>query len=151
MNEIASAGQKETMLSSSGNSTTFNESTDGDKNNSFEHDQNQVSQNNEKLIDMNVLRELEKSNSSAKDDGSRFTLHKVGESPGLGKVPSMVTPTRGKRFNEDMENSMDVAGQKPHGERTEMKLQTSGNKILSYQTKLDEMDDEEVELRIKRK
>ena len=59
---------------------------------------------------MNVLRELEKSNSSTKDDGSRFTLHKVGESPGLGKVPSMVTPTRGKRFNEDMENSMDVAG-----------------------------------------
>ena len=60
MDDIGSAGQKENMLSSSANSTNFNESTDGEKNNSFE----QEKKSSDRLINMNALRELEKSNSS---------------------------------------------------------------------------------------
>jgi hypothetical protein len=61
MEDPGSAGQKESMLSSSANSTNFNESTDGEKNSSFEHD---VKKSSDRLINMNALRELEKSNSS---------------------------------------------------------------------------------------
>lgn len=108
MEDPDSAGQKENMLSSSANSTTFNESTDGEKNNSFEHD---IKKSGDRLINMNdALRELEKSNSScqsglrSKPSQTTFNLQKVQ------MTDNIVTPVRSKVFDEDLGNELEAAG-----------------------------------------
>ena len=64
----------------------------------------------------------------------------------MQKVPidsnekTIVTPVRSKVFDEDLNNELEAAGQKPTGERTQIKLQSSGNKILSYTTNLEKLD-----------
>lgn len=62
----------------------------------------------------------------------------------------MITPVRSsKLYDEDVNSELEAAGQKPNGERTHVKMQGSGNKILSYSMNLDKIDADEEQLRIR--
>ena len=125
MNISAGSAEKKDLLSS--NSTAFNDDSD-EKNNSFEKPLVR-----DRLIDMEILRNLDNSGSSAKESQRKFTLEQLAEN-------GLVTPASKSILKEQ------GAACKPKISATP---NTNDKEIINYAAEMENVDPE-LSLRIKK-